>query len=149
VQLRIAGKGPEEEELRAVAQSATNVVFLGHLGPDELERERARAWATLVPSRWYENAPMSVIESWWAGRPVLGSGHGGLAEMIGDGEAGWVVEPTVDGWIRAFGRMQHEAQALRDLGHSARARAMRDHDFGRLVEKVLEVYEAAIGDADG
>jgi glycosyltransferase involved in cell wall biosynthesis len=130
--------------LRATAAGAENVDFLGHLAPDDLERERAAAWATLVPSRWYENAPMSVIESWWAGRAVLGSGHGGLEEMIADGEAGQVVEPTTGAWAEAFQRAGHQRDELVALGARARDRAEREHRFDDLLDRVLEYYQEAL-----
>lgn len=144
VQLRIAGSGPEEPALRARASGAGNVVFLGHLASEALDRERAAAWATLVPSRWYENAPMSVIESWWAGRAVLASGHGGLAEMLGDGEAGRVVEPTVGAWAAAFAEAAEGREALLELGTRARARAARGHAFADFLDRVLDLYVEAI-----
>lgn len=144
VQLRIAGTGPQESDLRAFAAGMENVVFLGHLDAGALERERAASWATLVPSRWYENAPMSVIESWWAGRAVLGSGHGGLAEMIGDGEAGRVVEPTMEAWARAFNEAAEDRDGLVALGARARERAAREHGFNDLLDRVLVHYTEAI-----
>ena len=42
-------------------------------------------------------------------------------------------------------RMDTVEQALRDLGHSARARAMRDHDFGRLVEPGIDLDQGDPG----
>jgi glycosyltransferase involved in cell wall biosynthesis len=146
VHLRIAGAGPEEAALRKFASGMENVTFLGHLGAEELARERAASWATLVPSRWYENAPMSVIESWCAGRAVLGSGHGGLAEMIGDGEAGRVVEPTTEAWVGALTEAASDRDAIAALGARARERATREHAFDDLLDRVIELYREAIDD---
>ena len=143
--IRIAGTGPDEEALHAAAAELANVVFLGHLDEESLERERAAAWATLVPSRWYENAPMSVIESWWAGRAVLGSGHGGMAEMLGDGEAGRTVQPTTDAWVDALTYASSDRDALVRLGASARKKAGREHRFDDQLDRVLELYAEAIG----
>lgn len=143
VELRIAGAGPEEVALRERAGGAANIHFLGHLPPAELEAERARCWAVLVPSRWYENAPLSVIESWWASRPVFGSGHGGLAEMLGDGEAGWAVAPDTRAWVDCLRRAASSESALGELGARARVRAERDHSFARFLDRTLEIYSAA------
>jgi glycosyltransferase involved in cell wall biosynthesis len=89
---------------------------------------------------------MSVIESWWAGRAVLGSGHGGLAEMLGDGEAGWTVEPTVPAWVRALRRVEGAGGELERLGRQARSRAEREHRFDVYLDRVLEIYDRAIHD---
>lgn len=42
----------------------------------------------LVPSRWWENAPMVIQEAFAAGRPVICPGIGGMAEMVQDGISG-------------------------------------------------------------
>jgi glycosyltransferase involved in cell wall biosynthesis len=149
VELRIAGAGPRETSLRLAAAGLDNVNFLGHLDFDALSTERQRTWATLAPSRWYENAPLSVIESWWAGRPVLGANHGGLAEMLADGAAGWPVAPAdQEAWSAAFRRVENAGDELALLGNGARARAERDHQFSDLLQRTLDLYDrvAAKGD---
>lgn len=144
VRLRIAGAGPLDAELRSRASGLANVEFLGHLGAGALERERALAWATLVPSRWYENAPLSVIESWWAARPVIGADHGGLSEMLAGGDAGWSVTPSDPAaWIAAFGRVAGARDELGRLGVEARTRAAREHAFGDFLSRTLELYHRA------
>ena len=45
--------------------------------------------AVVVPSEWYENAPLSVLEAFSYGKPVIGSNVGGIPEMIDDGNNGF------------------------------------------------------------
>ena len=85
-----------------------------------------------------------IAAPWWAGRAVLGSGHGGLAEMIGDGEAGRVVEPTMDAWVDAFTKVAADRDGLLELGSRARERAAREHGFNDLLDRVLQHYTEAI-----
>lgn len=83
VPLRIAGTGPEEGRLRALAERlGARVEFLGHLGERPLKTAIAEARATVLPSECYENAPMSVLESYASGVPVVGADIGGIGEMI-------------------------------------------------------------------
>jgi glycosyltransferase involved in cell wall biosynthesis len=42
----------------------------------------------IVPSVWWENAPLTIGEAQFHGRPVIASGIGGMAELIHDGENG-------------------------------------------------------------
>jgi len=91
--LELFGAGPLEAPWRRRAESAPRIHFLGHLGPQALAVERARAWAVAVPSVWYENAPLTVLEAYAAARPVVAAGHGGLAEMVEDGVTGWWAPP--------------------------------------------------------
>jgi glycosyltransferase involved in cell wall biosynthesis len=42
----------------------------------------------VLPSEWYENAPMSVLEAYASGKPVIGARIGGIPEMVKPGETG-------------------------------------------------------------
>lgn len=129
VQLRIAGTGPEEGRLRALANGHPDVHFLGHLDPEALERERARAWVVAVPSIWYENAPLSVLEAYCARRPVLAADHGGLVDLVPEGVSGWRLPPgDVAAWTRALQRLPITQSELMLMG--TRARVLADREYG-------------------
>lgn len=53
----------------------------------------ARADWVVVPSLWWENAPLVIEEARAAGRPVIASGIGGMAERVADGVDGLHVPP--------------------------------------------------------
>ena len=40
----------------------------------------------IVPSEWYENNPMTVLEAFAYGRPVIGADIGGIPEIVIDGK---------------------------------------------------------------
>jgi glycosyltransferase involved in cell wall biosynthesis len=44
----------------------------------------------LVPSEWYENNPLTIVEAYSAGKPVIGSDIGGIPELISEGETGFL-----------------------------------------------------------
>jgi glycosyltransferase involved in cell wall biosynthesis len=105
VHVRIAGIGPEEARLKSLAEElgARNVTFLGFLRGVELAEQRVHADAFAVPSVWYENAPLAVLEAMGEGLPVVASRIGGLPELVVDGENGILVEPgNVNEWARAL-----------------------------------------------
>ncbi len=84
VKLRIVGEGPMREPLQALARSRAiaNVDFTGHLSGQALQREVAQAMAVVVPSEWYENNPLAVIEAFALGKPVIGARIGGIPELV-------------------------------------------------------------------
>ena len=83
--LYIAGDGPLLNELQA-KYSSGNVIFLGHLSSREIVRLVKHAQTMVVPSIWYENNPLSVIESLCMGTPVIGAEVGGIPELIREGD---------------------------------------------------------------
>lgn len=84
--LLIAGTGPLEETLKA--QATPNVEFLGFQSGDALKELIAGARFSLYPSEWYENCPMSILESLSLGTPVIVSDIGGSKELIDEGKTG-------------------------------------------------------------
>lgn len=84
-----AGKGPMGDMI----PEQDNVKNVGFIQGKELNQLVANALFTVYPSEWYENCPFSVMESQACGTPVLGSGIGGIPELIEDGETGLLFMP--------------------------------------------------------
>ena len=78
--LKVAGDGPLKEELEQ--HSNSNILFLGHQNAEQVAELLSKARFSVVPSEWYENNPLSVIESLCAGTPVVGARTGGIPELL-------------------------------------------------------------------
>lgn len=95
VRLVIAGTGPDEKELRALAETVSaDIDFVGHVGGDRLQQLIGAAKALVLPSEWYENAPVSVLEAYGLGRPVIGTDIGGIPELIEAEHTGLIALPA-------------------------------------------------------
>lgn len=98
--LKVIGGGPMMEELKIKneklkiknEESKGNVEFLGFRQWDEIKEIAGRARFTVIPSEWYENNPLSVIEAECIGTPVLGARIGGIPELIDEGVNGMTFE---------------------------------------------------------
>ena len=66
---------------------------LGAYERADLAELMARVDWVIVPSIWWENAPLVIQEAFQHGRPVITSGIGGMAEMVRDGHNGIHVRP--------------------------------------------------------
>src|SRR6185312_11699688 len=62
-ELVIAGRGPLEAEVREAAAHDPRIRFAGYVTGEEKSAQLAAADHLLVPSLWYENAPLAVIEA--------------------------------------------------------------------------------------
>lgn len=90
--LKVAGSGTLEPAMRVKYADCENIEFLGMLDAVDVARLLAGARMSIAPSQWYENNPLSVVESLCAGTPVAGSNMGGIPELI-DSENGVVFQP--------------------------------------------------------
>ena len=82
--LKVAGDGPIGSELREKYAHNSNIEFLGHCNAEEVSRLISSARFSVIPSEWYENNPLSVIESLCGGTPVVGADMGGIPELISE-----------------------------------------------------------------
>jgi len=84
---------PEYGRAVAAQAHALGVEMAGPYQPGEAGRVLAGADLVVVPSRWWENRPLTVLEAFAAGVPVVAARLGGLAEMIRPNWGGWTFAP--------------------------------------------------------
>lgn len=142
VPLAIAGTGPEESALRALAARLDAPVrFLGHLTAGELADARGEAAFCVVPSRWDEPCPYSAIEAMAAGLPVLASAVGGLPEMVGPEHV--LPAGSADAWAAEMRALWSEPGRRREAGAAARERALALFGEERFYSGLMDVYASA------
>lgn len=90
--LKIVGSGSQLDILReyVIKNKINNIEFLGFKSGAELTDLVSNAYFVIVPSEWYENNPMTIVESYSYGTPVIGANIGGIPEIISDGETGYI-----------------------------------------------------------
>lgn len=131
----LAGSGPLEQ-----LRQLPNVTWLGFQSGEDLKDLIRCARFTVCPSRWYENCPMSVLESISLGTPVLGADIGGIPELIRPGQTGLLFESG-----NAGGLEQSIRQLWEDRERLARmAEACRQESFDtprQYVENLLDMID--------
>lgn len=92
--LKIVGDGPKREELEQKVREhgCKNIEFLGYKTGEELKTLVRNAYFIVLPSEWYENNPMTIIEGYSASTPVIGANIGGIPEIVVEGETGYQFE---------------------------------------------------------
>jgi glycosyltransferase involved in cell wall biosynthesis len=144
--LAVAGRGPAkyEEQLRSFGE---HVTMLGAVPRSHIVDVFAGAGLAVLPSIWYDNAPLSISESLMAGTPVLGSRIGGIPEMIIEGETGYLCEPNnpdelSEMAIAHFNRPVIERRAMR---RACMIYGEREFAVARHIDQLLGIYRAAMG----
>lgn len=142
VQLKVAGTGPDMEQLKKLVGGAKNIEFLGFLRGESLHDAIGGARAVVLPSEWYENAPISVMESYAMGRPVVGADIGGIPELIKPGVTGEIFPSgDIDALCGVLSRLDDEPDAnLTAMGRAGRQWMEDEFDRKVHLEMLLKVY---------
>lgn len=143
VKVKIAGTGPIESELHALQKElAGDVEFLGFRSGADLHALIREARAVVLPSEWYENAPMSVLESFALGTPVIGARIGGIPEMVIEGENGWTFESrNVDELAALLSKLKASSgEQVAQCGRSARNHVATNFNREGYLQATLALY---------
>jgi glycosyltransferase involved in cell wall biosynthesis len=141
VGIDVIGTGPAERDLRALA-TGLDVRFLGYLTGTKLNAAVGAARAVVVPSEWYENAPLAVLEGAALGKPLIVARIGGLPELVVDGESGWSFESRSVVELAAILRRvaQLPDADVAAAGMAARRRIEDEFSPERYLERIRGVY---------
>ncbi|WP_038913045.1 glycosyltransferase family 4 protein [Dickeya zeae] len=141
--LKIVGNGPLYDELVAQFPDAE---FLGYKQQgEELNRLIKRARAVVVPSEYYENCSMSVLESMAFAKPVVGGRIGGIPEQIRDKVDGILFEPgNVQALAEILDYLALNPQQAKDMGRNARQRLSEKYSLNKHTAALLALYQEII-----
>lgn len=136
--LKIIGGGPLSEELRIKSEELKgNVEFLGFRQWDDIKDIVGKAKFTVIPSEWYENNPLSVIEAECLGTPVLGARIGGIPELIDEDMNGMTFESgnadDLAGKIKAMYNADFDHKAIADA-------AMKRYNAENYYDEIMKCY---------
>jgi glycosyltransferase involved in cell wall biosynthesis len=144
--LLVVGDGPERATLQLLADRVApgRVTFTGQCDRDTTLRHVAASAVSVLPSRWYENQPMSVLEAMACGIPVIVTALGGAPELVEPDVTGLIV-PSDDSVALATALEQLLADPVwaAKLGSAARRRVQTTFSPERHLAGLLAAYDAA------
>jgi glycosyltransferase involved in cell wall biosynthesis len=145
--LYIAGDGELKGELENFISDnrLDHVTLLGHIHPHDLIPLIAGAAFTVVPSEWYENYPLSIIESFACGKPVIASNLGAMPELVKDGWNGLLFEPGNIGQLadRIQFLFDHQDKAA-EMGMNGRKEVDTVNHPEVHYQKIMQTYQRAL-----
>ncbi|MCF6153377.1 MAG: glycosyltransferase [Candidatus Kuenenia stuttgartiensis] len=114
---------------------------LGYQKGDELYREIKKSKAVVLPSEWYENNPISVLEAFALGKPVIGARIGGIPELIKEKETGLLFEPGNSIDLREKIELLLSDDALcNKMGNSAKKLVEEEFNPEKHYQSLLKIY---------
>lgn len=110
------------------------IEYLPWHSQEELPKLYARADICVVPSVWREPFGIAAVEAMAAGKPVVASRTGGLADIVEDGVTGFLVEPgNVAELADRLDKLLGNTDLRRRIGRTAAERVGRRYDWNGLI----------------
>lgn len=138
-----AGEGPLLEECKREASRSPHRIR-GPFFQDStrLHQTIRSALVTVLPSLWYENQPLSILESYSLERGVIGSNHGGIAELIEDQKTGLLFEPgNPESLAQAITALLSNPEKALEMGREGRRKVENDFTPQLHYNRLIQIYE--------
>ena len=138
----VAGNGPDDEYLKNIP----NITMKGFLTGDELTSLIANAKVMILPSVWYENCPLNILETHSFGVPVITMNSGGMAELVEDGKTGLLInEPTPEAIAQAIKKCFTDDEVDSVLKQNWEIRKDEIMEVGDYADILVDKYQQIIG----
>lgn len=143
--LKIVGDGPTAAKVEQVSKEFEAITWLGHRTREEVLALMKRASVLVFPSEWYEGFPMTLVEAFAVGLPVVASRLGSMASLIEHGRTGLLFTPgnatelgDAVNWLLTH---PNEAATMRK---AARAEYEAKYTAEANYQQLMTIYERAI-----
>jgi glycosyltransferase involved in cell wall biosynthesis len=113
--LLIAGTGDYETELRRLAAGNENIEFVGYRSEQQLNPLYRQAVAVIVPSIWFENLPLVLVETFRHGTPAIVRDLGAMPETIRESGGGLAYRTDAE-LVAAMDKLLQDPAKRHDLG---------------------------------
>lgn len=144
IPLKVVGTGSLSEKYEN--NRFANIEFLGHRTGDELWNLVKNASFVVVPSEWYENNPLTILEAYSLGKPVIGSRIGGIPEIIRDEQTGYLFpagdEVALTTKLKQAADLSQEAYT--QLSVQARQFALDHFEPEKNYQELMNIYQSVI-----
>ncbi|MDD1770793.1 MAG: glycosyltransferase [Methanomassiliicoccales archaeon] len=138
----IVGEGPAREHYMQMAKElgiSERTVFTGFVPDQDLPQYYAACDAFTIASK-FETQGLVVLEAMASGKPVAGIDFRAVAEIVHDGEDGYLFKESPEDWKAAVRRALDSDRCLRS---NARKRA-EQFSIAEGTRRLIEVYEYSI-----
>ena len=145
LKLIIAGEGPEKERIEALCKVTPSISYIGHQPKDAILSLMRRCQALVFPSIWYEGLPLTIIEAFSTGTPVIASRLGAMSEMIVDDYNGLhFTAKNVDELENCLRRINSSEEMRQKLGRQARLTYEEKFHPEVHYKSIMSIYKNAI-----
>jgi glycosyltransferase involved in cell wall biosynthesis len=143
VPLRIYGDGPLRGELEKMVTdlNLSKVVLVGQVDADAVRSAMKSAQMLILPSECYENFPLTIVEAFSCGTPLICSRLGAMQELVADQQTGLLFSPgDSDALAEAVEWAWNHPRQLETMGKAARREYEQKYTAERNYVALMEIY---------
>jgi len=142
--------GPDDGylgEVKSLVQEldiSNSVLFTGPLYGKDKMSAYVDSDVYVLPSR-YETFPMTVLEAYACGKPVIASKVGGLMDLVIEGVTGLLFEPSdATGLAESIFLLLDNQEKTEDMGLKGRQFVKENFSIEKVVDRLEKVYEGVV-----
>ena len=99
----------------------------------------------VLPTRYREGIPRSLLEAASMAKPIIASNNVGCREIVDHGVNGYLFNSTVEGFIEAIERFIHCSSKVKtEMGKKGREKVLREFDIKKVIGSYIEVIESLL-----
>jgi len=145
IPLKIIGDGPLRESVKKYADNSPFIDYLGQLNNTLVIDLFKKARFLVFPSRLYEGLPMSIIEAFSCGVPVIASDLPSRVGLIRDFETGILYSSDASANLAAkVGWLWNHPEESARMGRNARKEYEDRYTPEQNYQMLIEIYEKAM-----
>jgi glycosyltransferase involved in cell wall biosynthesis len=147
VDIKIIGEGPMRDVLeeKAELEGISNVKFHGFKTGKHLFEEVLKSMAVVLPSEWYENNPLTVLEAFAMEIPVIGARIGGIPELVQDNKTGLTFKSgDPEDLSKKIEYSINNPDKITEWGKNARAYLELELTVEKHYNSLMEIYKKAL-----
>jgi glycosyltransferase involved in cell wall biosynthesis len=143
-QVIIAGTGPDDVWVDNFIKEnkLTNIKRWGWVSKEELPKLMGEAKIIAVPSIFYENCPVTILEALSFKRVVVASDRGGNSELVIDGKTGFLCKPedvvSLQNMLKRL--MDSPDEILNKVASEGKKLVERNHGIKEYVDCLEQIY---------
>ncbi len=149
INCHIVGDGPDRDVLENKVKDLNlpNIIFKGYQEGQKLCNEYESCIATILPSNWFENNPISVLESFLYSKPCIAADIGGLSEIVKDGLNGYTFKAgdSLD-LLEAVTKTQKNLQNAFDMGIYGKEFLVDNFNIDIHIDSLISIYNSVLNE---
>ena len=142
-ELIVCGNGDMKEWCKEyiIENNLTSIKLMGFVPNVEVKRLIANSKALILPTQWYEGFPVSIIEAFSAGTPVICSDFGNTGNLVTEGITGCKFQhDSPDKLVQAVKKLKSDKNIYRTTSDEYKRRYTENQNY----EMLIEIYKVLL-----